>query len=32
MIGIRKFPIVAGTLGTRNRNTMMMPCIENILL
>ncbi len=32
MIGIRKFPSVAGTIGTRNRKTMMIPCMVNILL
>ena len=32
MIGIRKFPSVAGTDGTRKRKTMMIPCIEKNLL
>ena len=32
MIGIRKFPRVAGTEGTRNRKIMMMPCIVKNLL
>jgi len=32
MMGMRKFPMVAGTDGTRNRNTMMMPCAVNTLL
>ncbi len=30
--GIRKFPSVAGIEGTRKKNTMMMPCMENSLL
>src|ERR1700722_12856104 len=32
MMGIRKLPSVAGTDGTRNRKTMMMPCIVKNLL
>ncbi len=32
MIGIRKFPSVAGTEGTRNRKIMMMPCMVKNLL
>jgi hypothetical protein len=32
MIGMRKFPRVAGTDGTRNRKTMMMPCMVKSLL
>ena len=32
MIGMRKFPSVAGTDGTRNRKIITMPCIEKNLL
>ena len=32
MIGIRKFPSVAGTDGTRKKNTMMTPWSVNALL
>src|ERR1035437_5278381 len=32
MIGIRKLPSVAGTDGTRNRKTMMTPCMVKNLL
>ena len=32
MIGIRKFPSVAGMDGTRKKNTMMIPCMVNSLL
>ena len=32
MIGTRKFPITAGIDGTRNMNTMMMPCMVKNLL
>ncbi len=32
MMGMRKLPIVAGTDGTRNRKTMMMPCMVKSLL
>ena len=31
-MGITKFPIVAGTEGTRNKNTMMTPCMVKTLL
>ena len=30
--GIRKLPSVAGMDGTRKKNTMMIPWVENILL
>jgi hypothetical protein len=31
-MGIRKLPMVAGTDGTRKKNTMMTPCMVNTLL
>ena len=32
IIGIKKFPMTAGMEGMRKKNTMMMPCMLNILL
>ena len=32
MIGMKKFPMVAGTDGTRNRKIMMMPCMREHLV
>ncbi len=32
MMGIRKFPRVAGTDGTRKRKIMTIPCMEKSLL
>ena len=32
MRGIRKLPRTAGATGTKKKNTMMMPCMENSLL
>jgi hypothetical protein len=32
MMGTRKFPRVVGMEGIRKKNTMMIPCMLNILL